>query len=274
MSETDTRVLIEKLAPLDGTDPRPFAEGGPVGNCGECGECRVCQARRMAGDANDDRNTETKGITVTENDTRQLIEKLAKHPDGPITSESLARDLAGRAFAAQCRIFGHPYFRANPDPVERDAEFEDFMRRLDLLSSSWMASYMIRALRQADPALAEEVAAKMAEMLEDGQASANATDCWLDEDGIDAERIVQAVQAERAVSAVSDARIFSIPPGDWVIIPNAGIALFHASGTSFSATAAGRDVVLDCDGPVRVRLTDGSPRWWDDRTLRAREVTR
>ncbi len=73
---------------------------------------------------------------------------------------------------------------------------------------------------------------------------------------------------------MSDARTFSIPPDDWVIVPDSGVALFHASGTSFTATVVGRDVVLDCDGPVRVRLTDGSPRWWDERTLRAREVRR
>jgi hypothetical protein len=61
--------------------------------------------------------------------------------------------------------------------------------------------------------------------------------------------------------SMSNPRRFSIPHGRWAVIPNTGLAVYQATGSSVIATDTGDDVVLDTDGAVRVRLAEITGPW-------------
>lgn len=134
---------------------------------------------------------------MTEHDTRLLIQKLAPADDTP---EGLARHLAAVAFAAQARMFDHPYM-SGPVGQGRTPEFLDWMRCLDATAASFRAAFLARKLAELDPKAAAEAAVEMRDALESGEGAHEWVGFWVTEDGVDAEAIVQAVSVERTAVA-------------------------------------------------------------------------
>jgi hypothetical protein len=135
---------------------------------------------------------------MTEHDTRLLIEKLAPLDDTPA---GLARHLAAQAFAAQARMFDHPYM-SGPPQKGRTPEFLDWMRRLDQTVATFRAAFLARKLAELDPKVAAEAAVVMRDALNSGDGAYEWVGGWVEEDGVDAEAIVQAVRVEQtAVTA-------------------------------------------------------------------------
>lgn len=61
-------------------------------------------------------------------------------------------------------------------------------------------------------------------------------------------------------------RRFTIPHGRWTVVPNTGLAVYQATGTSIVATDTGDDdLVLDTGGPVRVRLAEITGPWTQEK---------
>lgn len=63
---------------------------------------------------------------------------------------------------------------------------------------------------------------------------------------------------------------YVIPHGLWAVIPHTGLAFYQSNGTSFVATVTEDDIVLDTEGPVRVRHAEVTGPWYRDRVLAER----
>jgi hypothetical protein len=63
---------------------------------------------------------------------------------------------------------------------------------------------------------------------------------------------------------------YVIPHGQWAVIPHTGLAVYQSNGTSFVATVTDDDVVLDTDGPVRIRHAEVTGPWYRDRVVAER----
>lgn len=57
---------------------------------------------------------------------------------------------------------------------------------------------------------------------------------------------------------------YVIPHGQWAVIPHTGLAVYQANGSSFVATVTEDDIVLDTEGPVRVRHAEVTGPWYRD----------
>lgn len=137
----------------------------------------------------------------------QQIEALAPYPDpGMATADALARHFTVQAFASACRLHGHPTWTVprhtapdgTPVGIYADA-LREFNRDAELAWTQYAAAYLLREAGTWREEYVDELAKGLRRDDDTSEEAFEALTGWLDEYGIDPERIVQAVRAERGL---------------------------------------------------------------------------